>query len=156
MFTMMNPTLIAALVGLVLGFGGGWASNGWKLEAEIARMQAQGAVDLANSLKDALDQTVRFQRTKDEAIKKAESRAAANAASAATARTESERLRDMLAANSGAIPRATHASLQSYATTLSDVYGECVSKYQSLGAEADKYTSDLRTLTDAWPKKDTK
>ena len=152
MLGFLSPTLIAVIASVAIGFGSGWTINGMRLGAEISHMQTQAAINLSNSLKDALDQTVKFQRTKDEALQKAERRALDNSRSAIASRAESDRLRNLLAANASSIDRATHASLQSYASTLSDVYGECVSKYQALGAEADKYTSDLRTLTDAWPK----
>lgn len=32
----MNPTLIAGALALVIGFGSGWAVNGWRLNTEIA------------------------------------------------------------------------------------------------------------------------
>jgi hypothetical protein len=35
----MNPTLIAGALALVIGFGGGWAVNGWRLNGEIADMK---------------------------------------------------------------------------------------------------------------------
>lgn len=35
----MNPTLIAGALALVIGFGGGWAVNGWRLNGEMADMK---------------------------------------------------------------------------------------------------------------------
>lgn len=156
MFTMMNPTLIAALVGLVLGFGGGWTANGWRLDAEISRMQTQAAIDLSNSLKDAMDQSIKYQRNKDDALKKAERRAVDNSRLAASAAAESDKLRVQLANSASDIPRATHDSLVSYATTLNTVFGECRSNYEAMGRTATGHASDVQTLTDAWPKKDAK
>lgn len=151
MFGMMSPTLIAAAVSLAIGFGGGWVSNGWRLHAEIAQMQTQEAINLSNGLRDALDKTTRYQRTKDEALKKAESRAAANAASASAARTESDVLRQQLEASSTGIPQATHDSLARYTTTLSAVFGECQAAATGLAEKATGHASDIRKLSESWP-----
>jgi len=152
----MNPTLIAALVSLAIGFGGGWASNGWRLGSEIAQMQAQAAIDLSNSLKDALDQTVKYQRTKDEAIKKAERRALDNMRLAAAAGAESDKLRMQLSDAANNIPRATHTSLVAHATTLNAVFSECQRGYEAMGRNAQGHASDVQTLMDAWPKQEPK
>ena len=113
--------ILSAAVSLAIGFGGGWTTNGWRLGAEISQLQAQQAINLSNGLKTALDQTTRYQRTKDEALKKAESRAAANAVAAAAVRSESDGLRQQLESARSGIPQATHDSLRRYAATGSFV-----------------------------------
>lgn len=143
--------LASVAVSLAIGFGGGWATNGWRLGAEISQLQAQQAINLSNGLKTALDQTIKFQKAKDEALKKAESRAAANAASASAARTESDRLRLQLESARSGIPQATHDSLRAYATTLSAVFGECQNSIRELAEKATGHASDVRKLTEAWP-----
>lgn len=144
--------LASVAVSLVLGFGGGWATNGWRLGAEISQLQAQQAINLSNGLKTALDQTTRYQRTKDEALKKAESRAAANAVVAAAVRSESDGLRQQLESARSGIPQATHDSLRAYATTLSAVFGECQREYETLGRNATSHASDSLTLQMSFPK----
>ena len=136
-------------------FGAGWTANGWRLDAEISHMQTQAAINLSNSLKDALDQTVKYQRSKDDAIKKAESRAAAAAVSAAANRAESDGLRTQLELSRSSIPDATGDSLRAYATTLNTVFGECQREYEALGRHATSHASDSLTLQMSWPK-DTK
>lgn len=152
MFGAMNPTLIAALVSLALGFGGGWTSNGWRLNAEIAQIKKTQAEAVTKGVTESMEKTVQYQRKKDEALQKAESRAAANAASAATARAESDRLRALLASSSGTISRATHDSLVGYATALSDVFGECQAAAAGLAEKATGHAADVKTLMEAWPK----
>ena len=144
--------ILSAAVSLAIGFGGGWATNGWRLGAEISQLQAQQAINLSNGLKTALDQTIKFQKAKDEALKKAESRAAANAASASAARTESDRLRLQLDAASTNIPQATHDSLVRYTTTLSAVFGECQNSIRELAEKATGHASDSLTLQMSFPK----
>ena len=144
--------ILSAAVSLAIGFGGGWATNGWRLGAEISQLQAQQAINLSNGLKTALDQTTRYQRTKDEALKKAESRAAANAVAAAAVRSESDGLRAQLESARSGIPQATHDSLRAYATTLSAVFGECQREYETLGRNATSHASDSLTLQMSFPK----
>lgn len=143
-------------VSLAIGFGGGWAANGWRLGAEIAQIKQEQSEAVTKGVQEALADTIKYQRKKDDALKKAESRAAANAAIAAAARTESDGLRDQLAASASNIPRATHDSLVRYATTLSAVFGECQAEITGLGTKATGHTSDVIKLTDSWPKKDAK
>jgi prophage DNA circulation protein len=143
--------LASVAVSLAIGFGGGWATNGWRLGAEISQLQAQQAINLSNGLKTALDQTTKFQKAKDEALKKAEARALANSSLAAAARTESDVLRQQLESSRSNIPKATHDSLVRYTTTLSAVFGECQTEITGLGAKATGHTSDIRKLTDTWP-----
>lgn len=148
----LSPTLIAALMALALGFGGGWTANGWRLDAEIARMQSQAAINLSNSIRDAMAQTITYQKVKDDALKKAESRAAAAAVSAAANRAQSDGLRQQLAASASGIPRATHDSLRAHATTLGVVFGECQREYEALGRHATSHASDSLLLQMSWPK----
>ena len=148
----LSPTLIAALAALALGFGGGWTANGLRLGAEIAHMQAQEAIRLSNGLKDALDKTTQYQRTKDEALKKAESRATANAVSAALADTESDKLRKQLDAAKSGISNANDSSLRAHAATLNTVFRECQREYEEMGRHATRYASDSLTLQMSWPK----
>jgi hypothetical protein len=144
--------LVASAISLAIGFGGGWATNGWRLGAEISQLQSQQAINLSNGLKTALEDTTRYQRNKDDALKKAESRAAAAAASAAANRAESDGLRAQLEQSRSSIPNATHDSLRAYATTINTVFGECQREYEALGRHATSHASDSLTLQMSWPK----
>ena len=151
--------LASVAVSLAIGFGGGWATNGWRLGAEISQLQAQQAINLSNGLKTALDQTIKFQKAKDEALKKAESRAAANAASASAARTESDGLRDDLATARAGLPSpAPDASGNnpSAESRLLDTMAAGIERLSQRGEEiaraANGHASDTLTLQQAWPK----
>ena len=142
-------------VSLALGFGGGWTANGWRLGAEIAQIKQDQSDAVTKGVQQALADTIKYQRTKDEAIKKAESRAAIAAASAAANRAESDGLRAQLEQSRSSIPNATHDSLRAYATTINTVFGECQREYEALGRHATSHASDSLTLQMSWPK-DTK
>lgn len=148
--------LVASAISLALGFGGGWATNGWRLGAEIAQIKQDQAQAVTKSVQEALADTITYQRKKDEALKRAEARAVASRNLAAAAASESDKLRDQLAASASNIPRATHDSLVRYATTLSSVFGECQAEVTGLEAKATGHASDVIKLTDSWPKKDAK
>lgn len=153
---ILTPTLIAALVSLVLGFGGGWVSNGWRLDASISQLKLENSQELTKGLQMALDKTNTYQRTKDEAIKKAELRTSLYAASDLAARTESDRLRNQLAEANGTIGKATNDSLVKYTTTLGGVLNECQAAITGLAEKATGHASDVQTLMDAWPKEPTR
>ena len=142
-------------VSLALGFGGGWTANGWRLGAEIAQIKQDQSDAVTKGVQQALADTIKYQRTKDDAIKKAESRAAIAAASAAANRAESDGLRTQLESAKSGIPGATHDSIRAYAATLNTVFGECQREYEALGRHATSHASDSLTLQMSWPK-DTK
>ena len=149
--------LASVAVSLAIGFGGGWTANGWRLGAEIAQIKQEQSDAVTKGVQQALAETITYQRKKDDALKKAEARALANRDLAAAAASESDKLRDQLAASAGAIPRATHDSLVKYTTTLSTVFGECQTTVTGLAEKATGHASDVLKLTDAWPvKKDSK
>lgn len=139
-------------VSLALGFGGGWTANGWRLGAEIAQIKQDQSDAVTKGVQQALADTVKYQRSKDDAIKKAESRAAAAAVSAAANRAQSDGLRAQLELSRSRIPDATGDSLRSYATTINTVFGECQREYEALGRHATSHASDSLTLQMSWPK----
>lgn len=148
----MSPTLIAALVSIVIGFGGGWVSNGWRLDAKIATIKQQNSEAVTEKVKEALAETVKYQKAKDEALKKAEQRAILAAASDSAARAKSERLQSQLDSAAANIPVATYDSLRAYATTLNSVFGECQREYREMGKEATGHASSSLTLQMMFPK----
>ena len=146
----------AAILGLALGFGGGWTTNGWRLSATISKIEKNQSDAVTAGVTQALNETLAYQRKKDEALKIAERRAVSNANDAAVAGPEFGKVGTQLATNASSIDRATHDSLKSYATSISDVFDKCVNRYQAVADQATKHASDVDTLVDSWPKKETK
>ena len=62
MLSIQN-TLIAGALAVVLGFGAGWVSNGWRLNGEISDIKAQQATDEATKAQTAVDDLVTASKT---------------------------------------------------------------------------------------------
>ena len=143
-----------ALVAGALAFGGGWNVQAWRYDAQIAGIQAQHATALASANQKALDDTIKMQRTKDDAIAKAEQRAAQNAAAAGAARRTADGLRDTLYAFRSSLPSLAQPASAVAADTAAELLGACAARYADVAAAADAHASDALTLQRAWPKTD--
>jgi chromosome segregation ATPase len=64
----------------------------------------------------------------------------------------SNRLRESIATYNGNLSNDSKQALVERVTTLSDVLGECTSRYAEVAAKADTYAADLKMMEDAWPK----
>ncbi len=147
----IQTTLIAAVASLAIGLGAGWTANGWRLNGKINRMIAEQSQALAEAGRNAMLESARLQKLKDDALDEANKIAQANAKSAASARAELSRVRQQLA-NSVTISNATCASTRDYAATLAVIFGECATRIGELAQEADGHSADSRTLQQSWPK----
>ena len=141
-----------AIVAGALAFGAGWQTQEWRYGKQIAGIQAQHATALASANQKALDDTIKMQRTKDEAIKAAEQRAKTQAANAANARADADRLRAQLDGVPARLASATDGAVRDFANVASDVLGACIREYQGVAAEAEQHASNVRLLIEAWPK----
>ena len=141
-----------AIVAGALAFGGGWKVQAWRYDAQIAGMQAQHATALASANQKALDDTIKMQRAKDEAIKAAEQRAKTQAANAAVLRTERDGLRAQLAATAVQLPSASCNSVREYGTTLTGLLDQCAGAFEAMAREASGHAADSRLMQEAWPK----
>ena len=141
-----------AIVAGALAFGAGWQTQEWRYGKQIADIQAQHATALASANQKALDDTIKMQRTKDDAIKAAEQRAKTQAANAANARADADRLRAQLDGVPARLASATDGAVRDFANVASDVLGACIREYQGVAAEAEQHASNVRLLIEAWPK----
>jgi hypothetical protein len=147
----MQTTLIAAAVSLAIGLGAGWTANGWRLNAKIDRMVAEQSQALAEAGKNAMLESARLQKLKDDALNEANRTAQKNALAATAARTELERVRRQLA-NSVTIGSSTCASTRNYASTLALVFGECATRLTEVAKDADGHAADSRAHQQSWPR----
>ena len=136
----------AALVGLAIG----WQINGWRLNAKIDRMVSDHALAVQQATEAAAAETARMQKEKDNAIAQAQQVAQRNAAAAATASLERDRLQSDLAASRVSLSNSTHASLIEYATAVSVVFEQCVREYTDVARLADQHAADSQLLFNAW------
>lgn len=139
------------LIAAVIAFGGGWVTNGWRLNGKIDRMMAEHSQALATAGQNAMLEAARLQKQKDEALDEANKIAQRNAQAAADARTQLDRLRRQLA-NAPSLSSSTCASTRDYAATLATVFGECATRIGEMAKDADGHAADSRTLEKAWPK----
>lgn len=62
------------------------------------------------------------------------------------------RLRDSLTKYNSNLSNDSKQALIERVNSLSDVLGECTSRYTEVAAKADSYTADLKMMQDSWPK----
>ena len=98
-----------------------------------------------------MNESVRLQKLKDNALDEANKISQRNAQAAASARTELDRVRRQLA-SANDLSTATCPSTRDYATTLAAVFGECSTRISELAEKADGHALDSRTLNGAFPK----
>jgi len=129
----------------------GWTANDWRLNGKIDRMLAEHSQAMAVAGQNAMLESARLQKLKDEAVNEANRIAQVNAKAAADARTQLDRLRRQLA-NANDLSTASCPSVRDYAATLAVVFGECATRIGELAEKADGHAVDSRTLEKAWPK----
>jgi hypothetical protein len=147
----IQKTLIAAAASLAIGLGAGWTANGWRLNGKIDRMTAEASQALAEAGKNAMLESARLQKLKDEALDEANKTAQRNANAANSARSELDRVRKQLA-SSVTIGSATCASTRNYAETLAVIFGECATRLFEMAKDADGHALDSRTYQQAFPR----
>ena len=147
----LKTILIAAASALIIGVTAGWTANGWRLNGQIDRLRADHSQALAQAGQNAMLESARLQKLKDEALNEANRIAQVNAKAAADARTQLDRLRRQLA-NATDLSTATCPSTRDYAATLATVFGECATRIGELAEKADGHAADSRTLEGAFPK----
>ena len=140
-----------AIVAAALAFGAGWQTQEWRYGKQIADISQKHATALASANQKALDDTIKMQRTKDEAIKAAEQRAKTQAANAAVLRTERDGLRAQLAATTVQLPSASCSSVRAYTATLNGLFDQCAGAFEDMAGKAAGHAADSRLMREAWP-----
>ena len=144
--------LAAAGAALVLVFGAGWATQGWRMGAEYAALEMRYATRLAWAQENALKEYARLEKVKDDAIRAAEIEAEKNAVAAAAATRAADRLRGDLAALRSRIAAAPRPAVDQYAATASELLADCGRELADVAAKADGHAADIRLMLAAWPK----
>lgn len=142
----------AAALAAAIAATSAWQVQAWRYDARIADMQQAHAQALADAAQKALDDTIKMQRTKDDAIKAAQDRAKREAANAAAARSERDGLRAQLAATSVQLPSASCTSVREYAAAINGLFDQCAGAYQDMAGQAQGHAADARLMLESWPK----
>ena len=149
---MIYTHAAAAIGGAALAAVMAWQVQAWRYDAQIADTAAQHAVALASANQKALDDTIKMQRTKDDAIKAAEQRAKREAVNAAALRSERDGLRAQLAATTVLLPSASCSSVREYTATLNGLFDQCAGAFEDMAGKAAGHAADSRLMLEAWPK----
>ena len=147
----MSATLLRYLIVSTALFLAGWFVNGWRLNGEIAELNARHTQAALEFQMRARVQEHTWNRKVEEATHEAAQREQALRADADRARRAADGLRDQLADIRGRLPELTEQAVRQYASAASVVFGECVEEYRALAETADRLDSDRRTLMEAWP-----
>ena len=150
MVLYIKTAIVASI--FMIGAASGYIAQGWRYGKQIADIQAQHATALASANQKALDDTIKMQRTKDEAIKAAEQRAAKNAAAADSARRAADSLRSTLYSFRASLPGLTKPAAAVAADTAAELFGQCAGALTDVAAKADAHAGDALMLIEAWPK----
>lgn len=148
---MIYTHAAAGIAGAILAGVLAWQVQAWRYDAQIAGIKAQHATALASANQKALDDTIKMQRAKDEAIKAAEQRAKTQAANADAARNERDGLRAQLAATAVQLPSASCTSVRDYAATITGLFDQCAGAYQDMAGQAQGHAATVRLLIESWP-----
>ena len=128
-----------------------WHAQSLRYDARISDMQSQHASAAVAAAQEAQEISRKLQKAKDDAIAKAQERAAQNAAAAVTARRAADSLREQLSTAQQRLADATHSACIDYATAAGDVLAQCAAEVTELGAKADGHANDAATCKAAWP-----
>ncbi len=147
----MNTTAIACLASAAIAAAGAWAYQGYRYDAQLAELQLSYSKRDFTALEAQYAETLRYQQQADTAAKNAAKRVRAAAADAAVLRDSLDRLSDAadtaLRESSDSIAACT-----AHGATLTELFGQCASRYGDVAKEADGWVNESLTLREAWPR----
>lgn len=150
---MITPpvTLITHGIVAVAAAAGAWVWQANSYEAKLAAVQTEYAQAQHTAIEVAHAETIRLQERKDKAEVQAAQRVRAAAADAAVLRGAVERLRDTadtaLRESSDSIAACT-----AHGATITELFGQCASRYGEVAQQADRWVNESLTLREAWPR----
>ena len=143
-------TYITAAIA-VAAFVGGFAVQGWRMDAKIAEIETTNAAAVVAATVQVAEESKRLQGQKDDALKVAQQQIRKNALATDAARIELHRVRVEANRATTAIVTATCPAVRDYATTSTSVFGECTVALEEMARLADGHAVDAKALRDAWP-----
>ncbi len=147
----MNTTAIACLASAAIAAAGAWAYQGYRYDAQLAELQLSYSKRDFTALEAQYAETLRYQQQADTAAKNAAKRVRAAAADAAVLRDSLDRLSDAadtaLRESSDSIAACT-----AHGATITELFGQCASRYGDVAKEADGWVNESLTLREAWPR----
>ena len=151
--TILTHAAVAAVAALAA-----WTYQGAQIDAAVAagnakvdRIEEQAAEAKTKAVNEARTEEQAIAKTYQEALNAARTREAALQRDIASARAESDGLREQNAEAARRIASAPPDALREYASAVGELLTQCSRSHQELAAAADGHATDVRTLLDAWP-----
>lgn len=147
---MIPASVIACAISAAISAAGAYQWQAYRYEARMAALVAEYAQAQHKAVEYAHAETIRLQERKDKAEVQAARRVRA-AADAAVLRDSLDRLSDAadtaLRESSDSIAACT-----AHGATVTELFGQCASRYGDVAKEADKCVNESLILREAWPK----
>lgn len=141
--------MLIAFATALLGFG--WVKGAEHGEAKLdAYKVSQDAATAAAEQKNR-QKELDLQRNVIEAQNAAQARTKVLQVAIASARSESDGLRNDLATTRAKLSSASADAVREYANAASVILDQCQREYQDVAAKADGHASDTLMLQQAWP-----
>lgn len=147
----MNLTAITTAVSIAVSGLVVWNIQSWRYQSQIATLKTEYATAQFNALEKANAETIRLTEQAQQASIDAQNRIQRINAERNKLRASIDGLRSS-STEALLLSGYSHAACIDRATALKDVFDQCTGEYGSLAEKADRHTSDLQTLSDAWPK----
>ena len=148
---MIPASVIACAISAAISAAGAYQWQAYRYEARMAALVAEYAQAQHKAVEVAHAETIRLQERKDKAEVQAARRVRAADSERAVLRGAVERLRDTadtaLRESSDSIAACT-----AHGATVTELFGQCASRYGEVAGEADKCVNESLTLREAWPR----
>lgn len=151
--TVYTSLAAAALVGWLV-----WTFQGARSDARVSEMKLELAESAARESEErrAADHRVfkiseAINATYTTALNSAIAETTVAQAAAARSDAANRRLRGQLQAAERSLATASATAVREYASTVGEVFGQCVQRYSELGRKADGHAIDAAACRAAWP-----
>lgn len=154
----MNPLflrLIPVAISAAIGFAIAWGIQGLRItsaEQEFVEYKQEQRQAYQDAVDTAKDKTAALETKVKEAENAATEREKENKVLADAVVRTSASLRDATATTRRGLPVASREACVKTADTGLALLDKCQAEYGRLAAAADGHVSDIKTLTEAWPK----
>ena len=144
---MIYTHAAAAIIAASLGAAGAWQIQDWRYGEKEAEHERQKLVEVERAGETAVRRLDAVLLAQSESV----ARAGRLRRDLDSSRAELERLRTAINSPlSGG--EAAQATCPDRADTVGELLAACAAELVEVGERADRHASDVKTLTDAWPK----
>ena len=147
----MIPSIVPAAVLSVLTGLCVWAFQDARHEAQVAEMRLEWQDEreantqrlriVEGELNDKYQTALNLARDRERILR----------ADVAALRDSAQGLRTQHTEAMRRLAKAPAEAIREYAATVSDVFGECKTRYAEVAEAAQRHSDDVRTLIEAWP-----